>query len=190
MQVAVLSHIAKLKHVRPQPEDINDQYDSALERLYLHEWPDAVPKYQNNHQCCRRDPERDNDARKMLRKVLPKYVFIMFFFAGAIPANAKWKSVVVTTLWALYSCYMIYSMAMTAILFAQHALCFFDPNCMPFDTSFSFTALIALFFSYLSHILTIIFINTSLRDLLQSREMQTLICCVHPARIREPKSYW
>lgn len=73
---AVTSHLAVLKHERPQPEILSDQYDSELETLYVKEWPNAVPEYKNKHRCCHRDPERDNDSRTILKKVFPPYLFI------------------------------------------------------------------------------------------------------------------
>ena len=46
---AVTSHLASLKHAKSQPKDLDTQYDESLEKLYLNEWPDAVPQYEDNH---------------------------------------------------------------------------------------------------------------------------------------------
>merc|ERR1719174_2291313 len=72
---SVASYISDMKHSKQQPKTLEDQYDSALERLYLKEWPDAVPKHENES-CCSHcsmicSSEWDSKSRKMFKKVFP-----------------------------------------------------------------------------------------------------------------------
>lgn len=177
--------------MKPLAKTIRDQYDKALTRVYLREWPDAVPKFENQHRCCcRRDPERDHHAWETLKKVFPWYIFYLMVASGAIAPRSKAGLAAVTGIWCFYCLLLIYTATMTIFLIDKYALCLLGPNCIPRDTTFSFTALIAMFLSDLSNILTIILVQVCGRKLLQSRELLTLIFSVDPARVRKPKWQW
>ena len=55
---------------------------------------------------------------------------------------------------------------------------------------FGFTAVISLFFFHVPALLSIVLVHTYLRDLLQSRELQTLISSIGADRMRKPEDYW
>ena len=150
-----------------------------------------MPPHANEHRvCCRHDPERDNYAYQRLKEVFPKYMFYNIVGSGAIPPRSKAGFAILTGIWIFYSCYLIYKTTITTFLIVVQSRCLFDPNCMPTDPTFSLTALIAMLIGDLSHLLSILLINTYLRDLLRSRELQTLLFSVGPYRIRKPTRYW
>ena len=190
-QLSIIKHISNLKHARPQAEPLSIQYDNALTQLYLHEWPDAVPKYKNNHRCCcRRDPKRDHDARHILKQVFPPYLYYILVMSGAVPPASMSLFGIVTLIWILWVIYLVCTVAMTIFIIFVHALCWWDPNCITKEENFSFTGLIAMLIGQVSNILFIIMVHTSLRDQLQSRELLTLVFSVGPGRIRKPQRYW
>ena len=188
---SVTSHIAGLKHARPQPKDLSTQYDSALERLYLAEWPDAVPKYKNEHGCCcRRDPERDRDSRDMLKTVFPPYLFCLLTFAGAIPPRHKPLLYFVTAFWIAFCAILSFAGVASGSSFIMNLFCLLDGHCQLDDTQLDLSLTISLLFFTISTFLLIVLVHTYLRDLLQSPELRTLISSVGPGRIRNPESYW
>lgn len=190
-EIAAACRAGDLKHVRPLAESIQDQYDNALVRVYLHEWPDAVPKFTNNHRCCcRRDSERDHHAWEILKEVFPRYIFVLMVASGAIAPRSKISLAVVTGIWGFYCLVLIYTATVTINLIDKYSLCLLGPNCIPRDATFGYATFIASFFSDLSNIVTMILVQTYVRDLLQSRELLTLIFSVDPARIRKPKWHW
>ena len=194
-KVSVSSQIAGLKHERPQPEAITDQYDSKLEQIYLQEWPDAVPKYKNKHRnCCCRDPERDDDSREMLKKLFPPYVYYLLVFGGAIPPRSKACFYFVTAFWILLTSWLFWAFGAYVTSTILLLICRFDATCQTASPTtyrqIDFSALIALILSSIPVVMSIILVHTSLRDQLQSRELRTLIASDSIHRIRNPEGYW
>ena len=180
INTSLTPHIA---NATAQPSDLSTQYDSSLEQLYLEEWPGAVPKYTNNHRCCCRDLERDQHSWETLKKVFPPFLFYLLVFAGAIPCPRKPCFYLVTIFWILlWSIHVFFSLNALSTT-VVHVLCYFKANCQVATKVFGLTNLIAYVLGDGAFLMQIIFVHTFLRDLLQSRELQTLIFSVHPDRI-------
>ena len=191
-KVSASRHIASMTDAKPHPHELSKQYDYALEQLYLAEWPDAVPEYKNRHRCCLcRDRERDNDSRKMLEKVFPSYLFHLLVFAGAIPPRSKLLFCLLTGCWIGYCVLLGFVACITTFAFNMNLWCLLTENCqMPTGQRFNFTYSLKLIFTFLPTIVTVVFVQTYLRDLLQSRELRTLITSVKPDRILKPDRHW
>lgn len=181
-----------LKDVKPCHKGLSTQYDNALQKLYLAEWPNAVPQFENKHRCCcSRDLERDNDSREMLKKIFPSYMFYSLTFAGAIPPQSKLLLCFVTGFWIVCSGFLGQIMIAAIPLFIVNSLCRLDENCqVPADGNFGFTTIISLLFFFLLTFFSIVLVHTSLRDLLQSRELRTLISSIGLHRIRALQRDW
>ena len=180
------------KDVKPCHKGLSTQYDNALQTLYLAEWPNAVPQFENEHRCCcRRDLERDNDSRKMLKKIFPSYMFYLLTFAGAIPPQSKLLLCLVTGFWIGCCVFLGQIMLSGIIQFIIRLLCRLDENCqIPTDLKFGLTTLVSLLFFFFLAFLSIVLVHTSLRDLLQSRELRTLISSIGLHRIRALQRDW
>ena len=193
-KVYALSQISALKDSKPHPKELSEQYDNALEESYLNYWPKAVPEYDNEHRCCCccRDPERDNHSREVLQKIFPPYLFHFLTFAGAIPPRSKSLLYFFTGYWIFFGFFPGYIMLTSSSAFTIRLFCnFFDENCQVAGfTQFGFTAVISLFFFHVPALLSIVLVHTYLRDLLQSRELQTLISSIGADRMRKPEDYW
>ena len=103
---SVASYISNMKHSKQQPKTLEDQYDSALERLYLKEWPDAVPKHEIES-CCSQcsmvcSSEWDSKSRKMFKEVFPSYIFYFLVFTGTLPARRKACHYIIKIFWILW----------------------------------------------------------------------------------------
>ena len=181
-----------LKDAKQCHEALSTQYDNALQKLYLVEWPNAVPQFRSKHRCCcRRDLERDNDSRKMLKKIFPSYMFYLLTFAGAIPPPSKLLLCFVTGLWIVCSGLGLGFMIAGTTAFTISVSCRWNENCqIPTDIQFGFTTVVSLLFFFFLAFLSIVLVHTSLRDLLQSRELRTLISSIGLHRIRALQRDW
>ena len=181
-----------LKDATPCHKGLSTQYDNTLQQLYLVEWPNAVPQFEGKHRCCcRRDLERDNDSRKMLKKIFPSYMFYLLTFAGAIPPPSKFLLFFVTVLWIVCSFFLGQIMMAGTTAFIITLSCRLNENCqVPAAGNFGFTTMISLLFFFLLSFLSIVLVHTSIRDLLQSRELRTLIASVGLHRIRALQRDW
>ena len=193
--VSVAGHVSTLKHAREQPKALTTQYDSELEQIYLQEWPDAVPEYKHKHLgCCRRDPQRDNDSRELLKKLFPPYMHYLLAFSGAIPPRSKACFYFVTSFWTLFACALSLNFINNTAWIMALLTCRFDAGCQT-AALFSyrqvdFSASIAVALANLPAILSIVLVHTYLRDQLQSRELHTLVASASVDRIRNPEEYW
>ena len=178
--------------VKPCHKGLSTQYDNALQTLYLAEWPNAVPQFENEHRCCcRRDLERDNESREMLKTIFPSYIFYSLTFAGAIPPKSKCLLCFVAGFWIVCCGVLVQIMNFGTAAFIVNLLCRLDENCLvPADGNFGFTTMISLLFFFLMTFLSIVLVHTSLRDLLQSRELRTLISSIGLHRIRALQRDW
>ena len=144
--------------------------------------------------CCHRDPERDNDSWKILKKVFPPYLFYFLVFAGAIPHRNKPCFAVMATFWICFSCLLGFFAFISISTFAMNVRCNLDANCQTATSGskseWGYSMLIAFVFAVAANILSIALVHTYLRDLLQSHELQTLISSVRPGRIRETTHGW
>ena len=181
-----------LRDAKPWHKGLSTQYDKALQKLYLVQWPNAVPKFEGKHRCCcRRDMERDNDSRKMLQKIFPSWIFYLLTFAGAIPPQSKFLLWLVTGLWIGCSVFLGQIMFYCTIQFIIRLLCRLDENCqIPADVKFGFTTVVSLLFFFSLTFLSLVLVHTTLRDLLQSRELRTLLSIVGLHKIRALQRDW
>ena len=183
-----------MKHSKQQPKTLEDQYDSALERLYLKEWPDAVPKHENES-CCSHcsmtcSSEWDSKSRKMFKKVFPSYIFYFLVFTGTLPARRKACHYIIKIFWILFSCYYIFMMSIGFILLVVYINCYNNPSCLATNQAYDMTSILASLSAAISNLAMVILSHTYLRERIQSHEMRTLIASISPGRAGRPTSYW
>ena len=188
---AVTSHMADLKHTKSHPETLNTQYESALEKLYMEEFGDAVPEYEDTRCCCC-NRKRDKDSWEMLQELFPPYLFYFLVFTGAIPQQRKPCFYMTAIFWSAYVCFIGIWIAASYLTFWSYVRCILDVNCEVSQTTarFDYSSIVGTFLNNASSILYVVFAHTYLRDLLQSRAMQTLICSIGTARIRKSTKCW
>ena len=89
----------------------------------------------------------------------------------------------------LYFCFGTMYIVSALVTSGLHLKCQFDANCQVIS-KFDISRMIGFMLEMGSMMLSVLLIQTYVRDLLQSRELQTLICSVGPGRIRKPEHGW
>lgn len=194
--VTVTSYIAHLKRTKSQPKDLMTQYDDGLKQFYLLEWPDAVPHYKSKQRCCCcRDPERDKDARELLRRVLPSYIFYIFIFTGAIAPKSKVCDYLLRTLLCLVAViFALLYVGATTVALASVTCIYVDANCHVPQNGKNDELELTMMFGTMdfmaASVIMVFLVCTYLRDQLRSPELRTLIASIGPERIGRPRYYW
>ena len=185
------SHIADLSS---QSESLNQQYEDKLKQLYRAEWPDAVPEFSGKCHCCCcccRDPERDKHSWEKLKQAFPTCIFYLLVLAGAIPHQKKSCFCLLNTFWITFFVLFVCGTIGFVSILLLDLRCFLDDNCFLTDGSrFEFSARITLILEAGVDAISIIFILTFVRDVLQSQELQTLLSVVGPRRVSRPICRW
>ena len=190
-KLAVASYVSTLKHAKPQPKDLDTQYDCTLERNYLLEWPDAVPQYQSKQPCCCcRDPERDQDTRELFQRVFPPFVFYFMVFTSALPAKYKWLDYFLRGFWHVAAVGNILFTFLNIVLVWLNLYCIISTNCHVYGSDLELSSMASLMVVGFAQILTTYLVPTYVRDLFRSRELQTLIASIGPGRVGRPRYYW
>ena len=204
--LAVSSHIARLKYEKPQPKDLSTQYDEELKQLYLMEWSDAVPQYHSEqlhyycqscccccqacYRCC--DPEREKDTRELFKRVFPSFIFHFLVFTGALPAGSKKCNNFVRVFWHIIAGFCLVKFSFSILACVERFGCgFIEANCVNHvKPKLGVTFWISFLAFDLSIAITAYLVPTYLRSQFQSRELQTLISRIGPARVGFPTCCW
>ena len=188
---AATSEMSGLKHSKMRPESLEEQYEDELKQLYLKEWPDGVRKYQRKQPCCCcRDPERDEDTKELLQRILPFYAFYTLIFTGAISSGSKAFDYIINAFWHVFAVLHVLSTLLIISVFFLNLECMVSTNCKLMSTKLESTMMLGRCVTQASLAVATYLVPTSLRDQLRSREMHTLLSSIDPSRVGRPRWRW